>query len=346
MNNYLCPLCGNHNGNVIYETSAIPIFQNKVYADQAEAVTCCKGHISLCQCPCGFVFNNAFDISLMEYDANYQNEQANSSFFVTHLGTVCDFLSQRISPTDTIIEVGCGKAFFLEKLRGKGFTVIGYDPTYEGTAPYIHKEYFSKQTAFRITDLIVLRHVLEHVEKPFDFLHSIAEANQYQGKIYIEVPCFDWICQQNAFWDICYEHVNYFSKYVFENMFNDIEVGHCFGGQYLYAFAELKNLRSQVIPRHTARQYSLSLPNTETFFAGNAPLFIWGAGARGNIFCNIADPQQKHITAVIDINPEKQNKFTGGSGHPIISPYTFRKKYKNHSYHEPKLFCRNSIYDC
>lgn len=330
MNKYHCPLCGHKNAIAIYETSTVPLIQNKIYKEQGKAIECPKGHISLCQCSCGFVFNNAFDASQVEYDASYLNDQANSSFFVTHVDSVCNFLSHRIASTDNITEIGCGQqAFFLERLKSKGFTVTGYDPSYGGTAPYIHKEYFSKQTVLNVSNVIILRHVFEHIENPFDFLHSIAEANQYHGKIYIEVPCFDWIHQQNAFWDICYEHVNYFSRHVFNSIFSEAEIGHCFGGQYLYVFAELKNLLPKVAPRHTDTQYSLSLPNTDAFFSKNTSLYVWDAGAKGNIFCNIVDPQQKHVTAVIDIHPKKQNTFLGGSGHPVISPDMFLQNYKN-----------------
>lgn len=33
-----------------------------------------------------------------------------------------------------------------------------------------------------------------------------------------------------------------------------------------------------------------------------------------------SDPDKKFVKAVIDINPEKQNKFIAVTGHPIYSP--------------------------
>lgn len=87
--------------------------------------------------------------------------------------------------------------------------ITGFDPTYEGHNDRIRKEYFSPGIIDR-ADGLVLRHVLEHVQQPVQFLKQIAEANGHAGRIYIEVPCFDWIREHNAWFDIFYEHVNYF----------------------------------------------------------------------------------------------------------------------------------------
>jgi hypothetical protein len=64
------------------------------------------------------------------------------------------------------------------------------------------------------------------------------------GKIYIEVPCFDWICNHRAWLDIFYEHVNYFRLTDFHRMFDAVyKAGHIFNGQYLYVVADLATIR-------------------------------------------------------------------------------------------------------
>ena len=35
--------------------------------------------------------------------------------------------------TSNIVEVGCGKGYFLEFLAAKGLSITGFDPTYAGT---------------------------------------------------------------------------------------------------------------------------------------------------------------------------------------------------------------------
>jgi hypothetical protein len=95
---------------------------------------------------------------------------------------------------NSIIEVGCGKGFFLEMLLGEGWDVTGFDPTYEGYNPKILKHYFEPSVGIQAKGL-VLRHVLEHIQDPSSFLYQLKTANGGNGKIYIEVPCFDWICE-------------------------------------------------------------------------------------------------------------------------------------------------------
>ena len=41
------------------------------------------------------------------------------------------------------------------------------------------KEYYSEKYAYLNAGLIVLRHTLEHIPKPFDFIKMIAKANNY-----------------------------------------------------------------------------------------------------------------------------------------------------------------------
>ena len=143
----------------------------------------------------------------------------------------------------TLIEVGCGKGLFLERLLASGFDVTGLDPTYEGSNPRVIKKFFTPEVGL-LADGIVLRHVLEHVVDPVAFLGGLLESNGGEGRIYIEVPCLDWIARNDAWFDIFYEHVNYFRLADFDRMFGTLyEAGHTFGGQYLYAVADLATLR-------------------------------------------------------------------------------------------------------
>ncbi|MFZ1179571.1 MAG: hypothetical protein WAO15_25630 [Mycobacterium sp.] len=41
--------------------------------------------------------------------------------------------------TDGLVEVGCGKAYFLELLQSRGCSITGFDPTYEGENPAVQR---------------------------------------------------------------------------------------------------------------------------------------------------------------------------------------------------------------
>ena len=117
-----------------------------------------------------------------------------------------------------------GKGFFLNLLLDKGVDITGVDPTYEGDSERIIKDYYSDKYANLDAELIVLRHTLEHIPKPLEFIQMIAKANKYRGKIYIEIPTFDWIVANNSIEDIFYEHCNYFTADTVKLLFGDADV--------------------------------------------------------------------------------------------------------------------------
>lgn len=318
-----CKLCQGNNLSTIYTVPNVPVFQNKVYATVSEAQSIMTGNVELVMCSnCGFIFNADFDKRIMNYDAQYQNEQAHSSYFQGYLQEIIELLVGK----KKIIEIGCGKGYFLEMLRKNGFDIIGFDPAYEGDSPYIVKDYYSDQYSHLNADLIILRHVLEHIEDPLKFLHGIAHAVRYDAKIFVEVPSFEWIVEKRAFWDIFYEHCNYFTLESLASLFCKSEQGLLFNNQYVYLLSDLSNLREQAVPLNE------NLSNFKTseivdqlrfyreFVQSHPGMLVWGAGAKGVTFANLADPNRDYISCLVDINPKKQGRYIAKTGHWIISP--------------------------
>jgi hypothetical protein len=166
--------------------------------------------------------------------------------------------------------------------------------------------------------------VLEHIPDPCNFLASIAEANGGAGKIYIEVPCLDWICQHHAWFDIFYEHVNYFRLADFDRMFGKVyESGHVFGGQYLYIVAELASLQQPILQQDESFTFPATflseIDQIASLVEGKRSA-IWGGASKGVIFALYMQRAGANIDLVIDINPAKQNKYMAGSGLKISSP--------------------------
>jgi hypothetical protein len=237
----------------------------------------------------------------------------------------------------SLIEVGCGKGHFLEVLQKDGFQILGMDPAYEGSNPAIVRQYFTPEAGLA-GDGIILRHVLEHVRNPVEFLFKIKEANGGVGTIYIEVPCLDWICRRRAWFDIFYEHVNYFRQADFRRMFGVVhEEGRLFQGQYLYAVADLATLRIPVgseadqvdFPADFAEginRYALEL-----HARGNAPVVVWGAASKGVTFSIFMERAGARVDAVVDINPAKQGRFLPITGLEVQTPETVLRSLPEHS---------------
>lgn len=306
----------------IYKINQLPIFQNRMYDSKEEAIACPKGNILLVEdLETGLVYNAAFSPELMVYDSNYQNEQAVSLLFQQHLAAVATAIDRSMGK-EGLVEVGCGKGFFLEMLLAKGFDVTGFDPTYEGGNPCVKRQYFAPGAIKQVNGL-VLRHVLEHIQHPISFLEQLKKANGGNGKIYIEVPCFDWICEHKAWFDIFYEHVNYFRLADFKRIFTEvIDSGRVFGGQYFYVIAELSSLRMPTIDMNNRVDFPSDFTHNiaEQNRTEQNRTAIWGGASKGVIFALLKERAGYPVSTVVDINPAKQGKYLPGTGLRVKSP--------------------------
>jgi SAM-dependent methyltransferase len=267
------------------------------------------------------IYNSSFRPELVVYDREYQNEQGLSTSFQTHLENVIQIINRSLGK-ENLVEVGCGKGMFFELLESKGYQITGFDPTYEGKNPKIHRHFFEKGININ-SDGIILRHVLEHIPEPVSFIKQLSENNNRKGRIYIEVPCFDWICKHRAWFDIFYEHVNYFRLTDFERIFgNIIESGRLFGGQYLYVVADLSDISTPSMNETD----KVNFPNDFTDkiesiqLESKSNIIIWGGASKGVIFSLMMMKFNRNISTVIDINPEKQGKYLPLTGLEVQSP--------------------------
>lgn len=310
----------------VFKQTDVPVFQNKVYPTAEQALNAEKGEVELVQSTVsGFVFNKAFTPDVMNYDVHYQNEQGNSEFFKNHLSNVLQLLKSFGIANKKIVEVGCGKGVFFNMMLEDGMDCWGFDPTYEGNNERIKKVYFDESQKGIAADVIIMRHTLEHITKPFSFLHTIAKANDYKGYLFVEVPTFDWIAEKKAFWDIFYEHCNYFTEQSLGCMFDDAVTGNFFGGQYIYLWADLSKIKTTIpadidFNRVNTSAFNKKLEEYKTMLSNSGSFAVWGAGAKGSTFLNLLDTERTAVKYVIDINPAKQNKFIAGTGHPIYNP--------------------------
>ncbi len=309
------------NYTTIYSLSDIPVLQNVVYDTKEEAINCKTGTLNLIQChDTGLIYNAAFNPTLIEYNQNYQNEQAASHFFQEHLHQVSNIIINLIG-SEKLIEIGCGKGYFLELMQKYKADIIGFDPAYEGSNPNVRKCFFEHDSANKGNG-IILRHVLEHIQDPVSFLHKIRDSNKNSGKIYIEVPCFDWICKNKTWFDIYYEHVNYFRLSDFYRIFDHIiESGHLFGGQYIYVVADINSLKEEITPPCELINFPIDfLGGLHKLDKGSKTSVVWGGSSKGVIFALLNSRLSNKIDFAIDINPAKQGKYLPKTGLKVLSP--------------------------
>lgn len=309
----------------LYRAPNLPVLQNRTFADAVAARASASADMVLVQDEVsGLIFNQVFDAEKLHYDSDYQNEQAHSAEFKKHLNDVERILDRHFKG-QSLVEVGCGKGYFLEMLSGLGYAITGIDPAYEGDNSNVIQAPFTRGLGL-VADAVVLRHVLEHIADPIVFLSDIAAANQ-GGQIYIEVPCFDWILEHRAWFDVFYEHVNYFRFDDLRRLFGTVhEVGHLFGGQYLYIVADLASLQlapSGPVPHlEMPANFMGSIEHVVQIIQASHGQCsgIWGASSKGVIYSLFLQRAGVTVDQVVDINPAKQGRYLPLSGLRVSSP--------------------------
>jgi len=345
-----CPVCGSTNIDTFLRRYAVPVHQNLVLNTQDEAECVARGDLDMVACgSCGLVFNAAFDPDVLLYGENYDNTQHCSAFFSAYMDDlVREFVVDKGVRNRRIVEVGCGKGSFLRRLIAfpdSGNTGIGFDPSYIGPEADLEgrlsfrREYYGPEAAAVRADVVVCRHVIEHVPNPLQLLRSVRQALQdsESSRVFFETPCVEWILENQVLWDLFYEHCSLFSVQSLEAAFQlagfaVMSIEHRFMGQYLWI--EARPARIPVKPRFKAgkvpglaadfgrHEAALKRSWLERVAAlrEQGGVALWGAGAKGCTFANLIDADRTRIDCVVDLNPAKHHKYVPGSGHPIV-PY-------------------------
>lgn len=343
-----CPICKSINVVKFLSRKNLPVHQNLLFSDQKSAVSANRGDLNLKICrECDFVFNSTFDLSKLSYGEKYDNTQDLSPYFHNYVSNLAKSIIQdKKIQNCNIVEIGCGKGSFLRKLveseewKNTGY---GFDPSYQGPEIDLdgrlnfQKRFYDCDCTNVDADVIVCRHVIEHVPDPVNLLKMIKKSLNPSKKVHIffETPTVEWILKNKVLYDFFYEHCSYFSEnsisIAFEiSGFKIEKIKTIFNGQYLWL--EAINTTEKIQPRKISNSLeilALKYSADENKLKNNwtkkvqeltldSPIAIWGAGAKGVTFANLIDPKREYIDCIIDVNVNKQNKFLPGTGHPII----------------------------
>lgn len=219
----------------------------------------------------------------------------------------------------------------------------GWDPAYDG--PLVEcagrlrfeRQFFRADAAPTGADVVICRHVIEHVPEPLALLRDIRQSLSQtpHARVYFETPCVEWILENNTIWDLFYEHCSLFSEPSLRTAFSRSGFAvagfrHVFGGQYFWVEASVarpKQIRlgHDLDVAERALQFGRTCDGLRhrwthriATLAKHQKLAIWGAGAKGVTFANLVDPGRTLIDCVVDMNPRKQGSYLPGTGHPVV----------------------------
>ena len=237
-----------------------------------------------------------------------------------------------------IIEVGCGRGEFLGMLSD--FPVEGYGTEHKKDLVEIAKEaglrvdedfpesegHIFKNGPF---DAFMSFNFLEHQPQPRTYLKAIYNNLCGEGYGLITVPSFEYIMEQNSFYEIIPDHIAYYS---FESLTHLLNI--C-GFEVLEKEMVNRDTISMIVKKRKlpdiggiiSKKNDIATEVVETVkkYAKAGKIAIWGASHQGFTLCATTGIAY-YVDCIIDSAPFKQGKYAPASHIPIISPDEARKR--------------------
>jgi len=353
-----CPCCGSQHAEPFFAIKNAPIFSVVTIKSQADALAVPRKDIELSFCnDCGFIFNDLFDPNVDYFTQGYEDQQGYSKIFMQYLTRIAkEFIEKYQLEGKTVLEIGCGKGDFVNLMvELNGGTGIGIDPAYvesRQNSPDLtfFKERYSREHGKLPADLICCRHTLEHIHGAEKFLNDIrcSLGKKTDPIIFFEVPSMKRILEEQAFWDIYYEHCSYYSAGSLARVFRKtgyeiLDLHLDYNDQYLLIEAKptsylsdktfpieetveeskllvdrFKNEVTERLEKWRTRLIELKEKSSKTV--------VWGGGSKSvGFLTQFADLDL--IEYVVDVNPHMKGNFIPGIGKMYVEP-EFLKEYQ------------------
>ena len=343
-----CTLCNSTDLDIFFKVDQVPVHSNVLCDTREDALAANRGDIHLAYCRnCGHIFNAVFDPKLMKYDQIYENSLHFSPRFQEYAEQLAGDLIDRYDlHHKDIIDVGCGRGDFLEVICMMGNNRgVGFDKSYlpKETHAILAQlrfvlDFYTEEYADTPADCLLCRHVLEHIQKPVDFMQGIrcSLGERVDTLVFFEVPNALYTLRDMGIWDIIYEHCSYFTAQSLTNLFMRCgftvhDVAEVYSDQFLTIEATLDGGRFTLPPmvdipalvQAFAKSYAEKIARWQCELAqmqaDKARVVIWGSGSKGVTFLNALQTEES-VAYAVDINPRKQGKFVAGTGQQIMSP--------------------------
>lgn len=291
---------------------------------------------------CGHVYNKDFEYALVPY-SDKPNLMFNRGFIWNeHLRRVRDVILTALPEKPVVVEIGCGEGHLLRALAEAcpDGRYIGFDPngnvdTADGRIE-ARKELFDP--AIHLMEcrpnMVVSRHVLEHLINPLGFLQRLAFSAAWlamETSLYIEVPCIDRVFETGRIADFYYEHNSHFTTASFSRMLGNCNtevkmIEHGYNGEVILGLVKLAGNSNKVDYAQQALDFSdrakqakntIGTQLAELHRSGKR-VAIWGGTGKGAAFINYYGADAERFPLVVDSDHDKIGTFVPGTGQEIL----------------------------
>lgn len=337
-----CPICSYNCATLIYDGGLLPLATLGWPISKEEAQTMPRFPHHFVQClSCSHIWNSQFQYDVIPYQNKPNRMFNNGNNWKGFLLETKKSLLQLLPESPVIIDIGCGEGHFIRDLsllyNGTG-RFLGFDPNGNlketGRNIEFYAKLFEPLTDINIynPDLIIIRHVFEHMTNPVQFIEQLAFAVSQKNKpcfLFAEVPCVDRALSTNRTSDFFYEHVSQFTTDSFKCLMmkgGKIEkLAHGYHQEVVYAIVSLgitlqQNLmidKSRCINKTINDNLEIIRRQVDNIFRDNKHIAIWGGTGKGAAFINQYHMDANRFPLVVDSDFDKVNTYVPGTGQCI-----------------------------
>ncbi len=337
-----CPACGHHVAVPFIDPSLQPLATVAWPRSLNEAKSMHRLPLDFVRCvECEHVFNAAFDYSRVPYTRKPNRMFNKGIVWAENIKSVRKEMLDQLPKNPIVVEIGHGDGNFLMGLakdcpEGE---YIGFDPHGARTAdiPCVQFHSCLFEPALHLPelnpDLIISRHVLEHLTNPLGFIQSLSFSAACIGvkpELYIEVPCIDQAIETGRTVDFYYEHNSQFTTQSFKKMLERCgvkikRINHIYGGEVICAFVRLGRCQSHVRIAKSAFLFLDRIRKSENTIVeqlnalhkSGKSVAIWGGTGKSAAFINRYQADAERFPVVVDSDMTKVGTFVPGTGQEI-----------------------------
>lgn len=277
-----------------------------------------------------------------------------------------------LSQGDVVLDIGCNDGTLLRSYTTPGIVRVGFEPAKNllararrGTSKIINDffnaeafiAHFGSKKAKTITSIAMFY----DLEDPNRFVADIAKVLAGDGTWIIQMSYLPAMLAQNAFDNICHEHLEYYAMAPLRKLLRghgleafDVERNDVNGGSFRIFIRHANSRLPRPLPGATKRLRALdayergfSLEKAATYRAfakrieslktqlrrfleketrRGKKIFVYGASTKGNTLLQYFELRYPLIRAAAERNPEKFGKKTVGTWIPIVSEAQARRE--------------------
>jgi NDP-4-keto-2,6-dideoxyhexose 3-C-methyltransferase len=273
---------------------------------------------------------------------------------------------------DAVLDIGCNDGTLLGSYKTGGIYKIGFDPAENLTifskkvadkviADFFDVDAFSADPDLRTCRPKIVTSVamFYDLEDPKKFVSGVQAVMHPNGLWIVQMSYLPLMLKQNAFDNVCHEHLEYYSLQSFEYLLKlyalevvDVELNDVNGGSFrvyirnssadeaIFGDPTYRELAAERVQALREQEIKMGLDDSRVYASFviwverikqdvvgfikqqvecGKKVYIYGASTKGNTLLQYYGLDHSLITAAADRNPDKWGRVTVGTHIPIIS---------------------------